>query len=296
MTAMNKRFPFGEGHAHIFMNGADYHRAVETHKNSPDERVIRLHLQEYQKRGISFVRDGGDHFGASFLARKLAPEYGITYLTPGAALFKKGHYGRVVGEAFEDMKEFAALVKERKRQGADFIKIMTTGIMDFQTDHTLTGRALREKEVFEMVHIAHEEGFLVMSHTNGARACEIAAACGADSLEHGNFQDEQSLRVLAECGTLWVPTVVTVKNLIGCGRYPDRILERIWERTGKMLKAARALGVSLALGSDAGACMVGHGSGLLDEFRAFQEVFPEDKTLISELERGQRKLECFVRQ
>ena len=194
------------------------------------------------------------------------------------------------------MKEFAALVKERKRQGADFIKIMTTGIMDFQTDHTLTGRALREKEVFEMVHIAHEEGFLVMSHTNGARACEIAAACGADSLEHGNFQDEQSLRVLAECGTLWVPTVVTVKNLIGCGRYPDRILERIWERTGKMLKAARALGVSLALGSDAGACMVGHGSGLLDEFRAFQEVFPEDKTLISELERGQRKLECFVRQ
>ena len=63
-----------------------------------------------------------------------------------------------------------------------------------------------------------------------------------------------------------------------------------------MLKAARALGVSLALGSDAGACMVGHGSGLLDEFRAFQEVFPEDKTLISELERGQRKLECFVRQ
>ena len=90
MTAMNKRFPFGEGHAHIFMNGADYHRAVETHKNGPDERVIRLHLQEYQKRGISFVRDGGDHFGASFLARKLAPEYGITYLTPGAALFKKG--------------------------------------------------------------------------------------------------------------------------------------------------------------------------------------------------------------
>ena len=39
-----------------------------------------------------------------------------------------------------------------------------------------------------------------------------------------------------------------------------------------------------------------HSRKFLDEFRAFQEVFPEDKTLISELERGQRKLECFVRQ
>lgn len=293
---MNEEIFLGEGHAHIFMDGADYQKAVETHKNGPDERVIRSHLEAYRKRGIRFVRDGGDHFGASFLARRLAPEYGITYRTPGAALFKKGHYGRVVGEPFEDMKEFAALVKERKRQGADFIKIMTTGIMDFRTDHTLTGKALKEEEILEMVHIAHEEGFLVMSHTNGARSCEIAAACGVDSLEHGNFQDEQSLKVLAECGTLWVPTVVTVKNLIGCGRYSDRILNRIWERNKKQLRAARALGVSMALGSDAGAFMVGHGSGIQDEFQAFREVFPEDQRLGAELMQGQRRLEAFVRQ
>ena len=293
---MAETFVPGEGHAHIFMDGRDYHRTVELHKNGPDETAVRAHLEEYRKRGIRFVRDGGDHFGASFLARKLAPEYGITYLTPGAALFKKGHYGRVAGEPFEDMKEFAALVKERKRQGADFIKIMTTGIMDFRTDHTLTGKALKEEEVLEMVHIAHEEGFLVMSHTNGARSCEIAAACGVDSLEHGNFQDEQSLKVLAECGTLWVPTVVTVKNLIGCGRYSDRILNRIWDRSKKQLRAARALGVSMALGSDAGAFMVGHGSGIQEEFRAFREVFPGDQRLGAELMRGQRRLEAFVRQ
>ena len=104
------------------------------------------------------------------------------------------------------------------------------------------------------------------------------------------------LKVLAECGTLWVPTVVTVKNLIGCGRYSDRILNRIWDRSKKQLRAARALGVSMALGSDAGAFMVGHGSGIQEEFRAFREVFPGDQRLGAELMRGQRRLEAFVRQ
>ena len=108
---MNKRFPFGEGHAHIFMNGADYHRAVETHKNGPDELVIRLHLQEYQKRGISFDRDGGDHFGASFLARKLAPEYGITFRTPGFAIPREGRYGKIVGRGYGSREEYRELLR-----------------------------------------------------------------------------------------------------------------------------------------------------------------------------------------
>lgn len=285
-----------EGHAHIFMDGSDYRASVEAHRNGPNERIIRDHLEAYKKRGVTFVRDGGDHFGASFLARRLAPEYGITYLTPGAALFKKGHYGRVVGEAFENLREYAALVRERKRQGADFIKIMTAGIMDFRTDHTLAGLPLPEDEVFEMVRIAHEEGFQVMCHTNGARSCEIAAAAGVDSLEHGNFQDEQSLRVLSECGVLWVPTVVTVKNLLGCGRYPETAMRRIWERIVLQLKAARALGVPMALGSDAGAFRVGHGSGIQEEYRAFQEIFPEDEELFDRLWQGQKRLESFGRE
>ena len=67
---MTEPVMFGEGHAHIFMDGADYHASVEAHRNGPDERRIRAHLAEYQQRGISFVRDGGDHFGASFLARE----------------------------------------------------------------------------------------------------------------------------------------------------------------------------------------------------------------------------------
>ena len=124
---------FGECHAHLFMNGSDYRRAVAVHRDGPEERTVRRELEEYRRRGVAFIRDGGDHFGVSRLARELAPEYSITYLTPGFAIYKAGHYGRVVGLPFENMKEYAALVRKLDRDGGDFVKIMTTGIMDFQT-------------------------------------------------------------------------------------------------------------------------------------------------------------------
>ena len=65
---------FGECHAHIFLNGYDYRKAVETQKNGPRDALIRAHLEEYRKRGIRFVRDGGDHYGVSKRAARLAPE------------------------------------------------------------------------------------------------------------------------------------------------------------------------------------------------------------------------------
>ena len=69
---------FGECHAHIFMDGINYREAVKCHKDGADEKIIREHLEAYKKAGISFVRDGGDPYGASVLARKLAPEYDTT--------------------------------------------------------------------------------------------------------------------------------------------------------------------------------------------------------------------------
>ena len=71
-----------ECHAHIFMEGVDYKKAAAAHENGPREDLIREHLAAYQKAGISYVRDGGDPYGAGVLARSLAPEYGITYRTP----------------------------------------------------------------------------------------------------------------------------------------------------------------------------------------------------------------------
>ena len=228
-----------ECHAHIFMDGVDYKKAAAAHENGPREDLIREHLAAYQKAGISYVRDGGDPYGAGVLARSLAPEYGITYRTPVFAIHRAGRYGKIVGRAFSDWKEYCALVREVRRAGGDFIKIMTTGILDFATKGHVTSEPLSREEVFAMTAAAHDAGLSVMAHVNGAQAVMDAAEAGVDSVEHGNFQNEESICCMAEHATIWVPTIVTVLNLLENGRYPAETLAWIFETQKKGLQGRR---------------------------------------------------------
>lgn len=287
---------FGENHAHIFMNGINYRAAVNRHKSGVDTEVIHEHFRAYREKDVSFVRDGGDALGVSERAREIAPQYGITYRTPVFAIHKKGHYGGIVGKPFENMKEYADLVKEVKRRGGDFIKIMTTGIMNFDTDGSVTEEPLGFDEVKEMVHIAHEEGFSVMAHTNGARAVREAAVAGADSIEHGNYVDEEAICAMKEHKTVWVPTITVVKNMISCGRFSDEVLEKIWETGSLNIQKGYEAGVQFALGSDAGAYLVPHGQGIENEWECFQEILGKNKEVTEMLLEGERKIqEKFVR-
>lgn len=268
---------FGECHAHIIMDGVNYRRAVDMHKNGPDDQIIKAHLKAYQDKGITFVRDGGDALGVSLRAKEIAPEYGIDYRTPVFAIHKEGHYGSIVGKSFATMREFHDRVLEAKKAGADFIKIMTTGIMDFNAHGAVTGTPLDAAEVKEMVHIAHEEGMNVMSHTNGDYGVQAAVEAGVDSLEHGNYMNEDSLAMLAQSHTVWVPTLVTVRNLMGDGRYEDEVLWPIIETANENVRKAFQLGVKVALGSDAGAYRVLHGQGIQDEMDSFAEILEEQE-------------------
>ena len=268
---------FGECHAHIIMDGVNYRRAVDMHKNGPDDQIIKAHLKAYQDRGITFVRDGGDALGVSLRAKEIAPEYGIDYRTPVFAIHKEGHYGSIVGKSFATMREFHDRVLEAKKAGADFIKIMTTGIMDFNAHGAVTGTPLDAVEVKEMVHIAHEEGMSVMSHTNGDYGVQAAVEAGVDSLEHGNYMNEDSLAMLAQSHTVWVPTLVTVRNLMGDGRYGDEVLWPIIETAKENVRKAFQLGIKVAPGSDAGAYRVLHGQGIQDEMDSFVEFLEEEK-------------------
>ena len=268
---------FGECHAHIIMDGVNYRRAVDMHKNGPDDQIIKAHLKAYQDRGITFVRDGGDALGVSLRAKEIAPEYGIDYRTPVFAIHKEGHYGSIVGKSFATMREFHDRVLEAKKAGADFIKIMTTGIMDFNAHGAVTGTPLDAAEVKEMVHIAHEEGMNVMSHTNGDYGVQAAVEAGVDSLEHGNYMNEDSLAMLAQSHTVWVPTLVTVRNLMGDGRYEDEVLWPIIESAKENVRKAFQLGIKVAPGSDAGAYRVLHGQGIQEEMDSFVEFLEEEK-------------------
>lgn len=281
----------GECHAHIFMNGTDYRKAVQTHKVQANEASVRSALEAYRKAGVTYVREGGDPYGASLLAGRLASEYGIEYRSPVFAIHKNGHYGKIVGRGFDTLKEYHQRVLEAASEGADFIKIMTTGLLDFNDDGKVTGTPVDEAEVREMVHIAHEEGFAVMSHTNGIYGTRAAIEAGVDSLEHGNYMDTETIAMLADSNTVWVPTLVTVRNLVGCGRYEDSVLNPIIHEAEVLVRLAYQKKVKVAPGSDAGAYMVPHGKGILQEWEAFRQILGDSGEVKEWLKTGEKEIQ-----
>ena len=280
----------GECHAHIFMNGTDYRKAVQTHKVQANEASVRSALEAYRKAGVTYVREGGDPYGASLLAGRLASEYGIEYRSPVFAIHKNGHYGKIVGRGFDTLKEYHQRVLEAASEGADFIKIMTTGLLDFNDDGKVKGTPVDEAEVREMVHIAHEEGFAVMSHTNGIYGTRAAIEAGVDSLEHGNYMDAETIAMLADSNTVWVPTLVTVRNLVGCGRYEDSVLNPIIHQAEVLVRLAYQKKVKVAPGSDAGAYMVPHGKGILQEWEAFRQILGDSGDVKEWLKTGENEI------
>ena len=215
-------------HMHMILDGYEWRSAIARHAQRPDDGFIRQVLSRYQQLGYGYLRDGGDRWGAGARARELAPEYGITYRTPLANLCKAGHYGAFIGKKYENFQEYKLLVEDARRNGADFIKIMISGLVDFDRYGVLSEEGLPAAEIRELIHIAHEEGFAVMAHCNGARTIEAAAAAGVDSVEHGTYQDGDSLAAIAENGAIWVPTISTVANLRGKGRFDETAVQAIF--------------------------------------------------------------------
>ena len=252
-------------HIHMVLDGLDWKQAIGRHCQKPEEDFIRAALKTWQDLGYTYLRDGGDRWGVGAKARALAPEFGITYRTPLAPLCKEGHYGSFIGLTYRTEKEYAALVQKQKQEGADFIKIMISGLMDFNHFGVLTEEGLPPEEIAMLIHIAHEEGMAVMAHANGARTVEAAAKAGIDSVDHGAYLDGDALAAMEEAGTVWVPTLSAVGNLLGKGRFPDQEVAPILESAWENLANYKGL---VASGTDAGAWAVPHGSQTEDALLA----------------------------
>jgi predicted NUDIX family NTP pyrophosphohydrolase len=256
----------------MILDGVEWKSAIARHGQRPDDGFIRSVLQTYQKQGYTWLRDGGDRWGAGKRARELAKEYGITYRTPLAPLCLQGHYGSFIGTVYDSLTEYAKLVVKTREMGGDFIKIMISGLMDFHQFGVLTEEGLDPKLIRELIHIPHEEGMAVMAHANGARTIEAAAAAGVDAVEHGAYPDGDALAAMAEMGTVWVPTLSTVGNLRGKDRFPAEAVQKILACALENVAKYHGL---IAPGTDAGAWAVPHGSETEEELLSLAGVTRE---------------------
>ena len=243
-------------HIHMVLDGADWKRAIARHSGGVDEVWVRRVLETYRKLGFTYLRDGGDRWGVGAKARSLAGEYGITYRTPLSPLCAQGHYGGFIGEKYENLSQYAAMVTQTRAEGADFIKIMISGLMDFDRFGVLTEDGLPPETIRELIHIAHEEGFA-------------------------------ALRAMQENGTVWVPTLSTIGNLRGMGRFDEAAVAAILESAMENVAAFAAMGGLIAPGTDAGAWAVPHGS--LSEYALLEQVLGENAENI--LSRGAAEIQ-----
>jgi predicted amidohydrolase YtcJ len=265
-----------ECHGHMMMNGTRYADAARAHRERPDAALVRRNLAALRAAGVTYFRDGGDPFGVWRVARALAPEYGIEYATPCFAVHRDGRYGGIVGRGYGSLREYRALLAELKTLGADFVKLMLSGIMTFQRFGALSCDPLPPEEMRELVRAAHGEGFSVMVHVNGADAVRGALAAGADSVEHGNFMDADCLALLAETGAVWVPTVAAAQAMTGRGDMDQRAVRETVERQLAAVRAGAAAGAKIAVGSDAGAVGVPFGAGARTERTLLLPCCPAD--------------------
>lgn len=247
-------------HIHMVLDGEYWKAAISRHAKQPEDGFIRKALSDYQALGYTYLRDGGDRWGVGVRARELAPEYGITYKTPGAPLCESGRYGSFIGAVYETLQDYRDLVVSARERGMDFIKIMISGLMDFDRYGVLTEPGMPAQRIRELIHIAHEEGMAVMAHANGADTVIPAAEAGVDSVEHGAYLTEEALFAMKEAGTVWVPTMSTIANLRKQGRFDDRAVEKILESALQNVSRFHAMSGLLAPGTDAGAWRVPHGS------------------------------------
>ena len=254
-----------EAHGHLMANAVTYASAAETHGSEPNVDAIRSALQTLCDYNVTFFRDGGDKFGVSRLAKSIAPEYGIDYRTPLYVLHRQGFYGHMYGHGYSDITEARAMVAVAKNDGADFIKIALSGMLDFDGDGGILGDALPHNEVAPIVDAARTCGLAVMAHCNGADNIKNALTSGVMSIEHGFYADDECIELFVKTGAVWVPTCVTVANNLDGSRFPKATMQAILDQHTATLKRAAARGVLIATGSDSGAFNVLHGRGTLDE-------------------------------
>lgn len=244
-------------HIHMVLDGCDWKNAFARHAAAPDIGWIRQQLQRYAKQGVKYIRDGGDRWGVGKAARELAGQYGIVYRTPLAPLCMQDHYGSFIGKSFSDLKQYAKLVCQERENGADFIKIMVSGLMDFDRPGVIEPPPLPSEQIRQMIHIAHSEGMAVMAHANAQSAYDAAVA-GVDSVEHGAYLTEEALHAMKENGVVWVPTASTVGNLRGKGRFSEVAVQQIFEGLMQNIARFAQMGGLIAPGTDAGAWAVPH--------------------------------------
>jgi imidazolonepropionase-like amidohydrolase len=275
-----------EAHAHLFLEGGelDLDKRAAYLKQTPEELLAaaRDRLARLVRLGISGVRDAGDKDGVGLALSKLCKSADrplMPYVeSPGAGIHHKGRYGSFMGDALENYASPADCVRARVEAGADRIKLIPTGIINFKKGLVTTEPQMTTDEILQLVAAAKSFGKQTFAHASGDVGIDRVIDGGVDSVEHGFFMRDDQLARMRDRRTAWVPTFAPVQeqvdhaDMMGWDAEVVANLRGILERHGASLVKAHEMGVLIVAGSDAGSVGVAHALGLVYEMELMERA------------------------
>jgi hypothetical protein len=218
-----------------------------------DEELLREDLRRHVDGGVTLLRAPGlagnppDWFGNDpELPRSV---HAGRWISPAGGFFD----GWALDLKLEELPEAAA------RQAA------ATGWAKIIGDWPGLG-PIPQGVFAEIVRLVHDAGGRVAVHAQHPESCRSAVLSGVDTIEHGQHLDEDLLPLMAEQGTVLVPTLSVFNSSAAETGHSDHWLAG-WQRMGPTTAAAHEAGVTLLAGTDSRP----HGR-IADEIRALAAV------------------------
>ncbi len=217
-------------------------------------------LQLTLESGVTSVRDCGAASGIAIdLAR--AVEDGLVpgprIRAAGRVITMTGGHGHFIGREADGPDGVRAATRAEIKAGAHFIKAMATG--GVLTPGVIpTQTALQQDELEQVAREAHNAGRRAACHAIGNGGIKNAIRAGIDSIEHGFYLDDEALQLAIDHGTVLVPTLIAVNQIVnngGTGAIPDWVVEKAESESGHhrdSFGAAVKAGMKIAAGTDAG--------------------------------------------
>lgn len=151
--------------------------------------------------------------------------------------------------------EICKAVRTHVKRGADSLKIMMSGGVA-TAGLSVQSEQFSVEEVKTAVYEAHRVGMKVLTHSIGLQAIRNAIEGGVDSIDHGQYLDEECAVRMKERGIYLVPTFGPFHYYTEVRKAEDWRIQRaeaIKDQHQRAFRLALEVGVPIAMGSDCGA-------------------------------------------
>ncbi len=267
-----------EGHSHLLLypyNITDWDTQVLKETDAYRTARATVHAKNTLMAGFTTARDlGTEGAGYSDVALKRAINEGIIpgprLMVAGRAIVSTGSYGPkgydhdqeiMLGAEAADGNDLVRVVRDQIGKGADFIKIYA----DYRWGLNGEDQPSFTLEELKLINeVTRSSGRVMVCHAKSKEAIRRAVMAGAETIEHGDFIDVETGKLMKEHNVTFIPTLAAVDMITqyrgwkkGVAPDPANVVNK-----KKSFKAAMESGVAIGMGGDVG--VFPHGENALE--------------------------------